>query len=313
LNKFLVTDLVPPGCIMDLQKLGFEVDHIEDLTNEELIKIIGNYTGLVVRTSLIMNKEMLDAAVNLKYILRPGSGMDNIDVAYAKSKGIILLNSPEANSDAVAEHAIGLLLSLVNYISRSAAEVKQGDWIRTANTGMLLKGKTIGIIGYGHTGSALASKLKCFGMKILVYDKYKSGFGAPGIIESTLEDIFLESDILSLHIPLNAETRHLINDLFIERFRKPFFLVNTSRGKVVDTDAVIRALKSGKLRGAGLDVLENEDLRSYSVEEKARLNELLGAGNVIVTPHIAGWTKESRDDIFYVVLEKFKSYLETSR
>jgi D-3-phosphoglycerate dehydrogenase / 2-oxoglutarate reductase len=146
-----------------------------------------------------------------------------------------------------------------------------------------------------------------------VYDKYKSGFGTPGIIESNLEDIFLEADILSLHIPLNAETKHLVNDLFIESFKKPFFLVNTSRGKIVDTGAVIRALKSGKLRGAGLDVLENENLKSYSEEEKIKLNELLGAGNVIVTPHIAGWTTESRDDIFYVVLEKFRSYLKTSR
>jgi D-3-phosphoglycerate dehydrogenase / 2-oxoglutarate reductase len=307
--KFLVTDLVPPGCIATIEQLGFEVDHIEDLDNEELKKIIPRYTGLVVRTSLIMNKEMLDAATQMKYILRPGSGMDNIDVPYAESKGIKLFNSPEANSDAVAEHAIGLILGLLNFIPRSFEQVKNAFWVRKENTGKLLKGKTIAIIGYGNTGTALGKKLQGFEVNVLVYDKYKKGFASPGITEATLEDIFEKADILSLHIPLTDETFHLVNEGFIANFKKPFYLVNTSRGKIADTVSVIKGLRTGKLLGAALDVLENEKISSYSTSEKALLEELLNAGNVVITPHIAGWTTKSREDIFYVVLDKFKNYL----
>jgi D-3-phosphoglycerate dehydrogenase len=309
-RRFLVTDLVPSACIEDLQHLGFEVDHIEDMSNDELTKIIGNYTGLVIRTSLILDKSMIDRAVNLKYVLRPGSGMDNIDVPYAEAKGIKLFNSPEANSDAVAEHAIGLLLGLLNHIPRSFDQIKNGSWIRNENTGILLKGKTVGLIGYGHTGSAMAQKLSGFGCRIMVYDKYKRGFGGNGVEEAAMADIFENADVLSLHIPLNTETNHLINEDFISQFKKPFFLINTSRGKITDLKAAIAGLKSGKLLGAGLDVLENENFSSYSANDKKQLNDLWSSGNIIITPHIAGWTKESRNNIFYVVIDKFKAYLK---
>jgi D-3-phosphoglycerate dehydrogenase / 2-oxoglutarate reductase len=301
-QKFLVTDLVPKGCIDTLEGLGFAVDHIEDLSNEHLKKIIGEYQGLVVRTSLIMNPEMLDAASELKYILRPGSGMDNIDVPYAEGKGIILFNSPEANKDSVAEHVIGLLLGLMNFIPRANEQVHQGAWIRKPNTGTLLKGKTVGIIGFGHTGSALAQKLSGFEVHILAHDKYKSGFGTHDVTEATLQQILDQADVVSFHLPLT--------NALIARFRKNVYLINTSRGKIADTGAITRALQSGKLSGAGLDVLENENLKSYTEAEHKQLEELCLAGNVIITPHIAGWTHESRDAIFYQVLDKFRAYYE---
>jgi D-3-phosphoglycerate dehydrogenase len=252
---------------------------------------------------------MLDLAVNLKYILRPGSGLDNIDVEYAKNKGIIIFNSPEANSEAVAEHAIGMLLGLTNFIPRASEQVRQRRWIRQPNNGFLLKGKTVGIIGYGNTGAAFAKRLSGFETKMLVYDKYKHGFGNSAIIESDMESIFEEADVISLHLPLSKETKYLVNNAFVQKVKKPFYLVNTSRGGIIELNAVIGGFKSHRLLGAALDVLENENLSSYSKEEKKLLDDLLNAGNVIITPHIAGWTKESRDNIFYFALEKFKKYL----
>jgi len=307
-GRFLVTDLVPPGCIETLEGLGFAVNHIEDLSNEQLKGMIGDYTGLVVRTSLTMDAEMIDRALQLKYILRPGSGLDNVDVEYAQSKGILIFNSPEANSDAVAEHALGLLLGLMRFIPRANEQVKNGLWIRKPNTGTLLKGKTVAIIGYGNTGTAMAKKLRGFETNLLVYDKYKKGFGDGYVKESDMETIFEQADVLSLHIPLTTESKRLINTDFISRFQKPFYLINTSRGKIVDLKAVIQALHSGRLMGAGLDVLEHEKLSEYEEADQAILNDLYASGNVIITPHIAGWTHESRDNIFYLVLEKFRTY-----
>jgi D-3-phosphoglycerate dehydrogenase len=284
------------------------VEHIPVISNEDLIKNIHRYSGIVVNTSLIMNVEMLNAAIHLKYILRPGSGLDNIDVAAAMERGIIVLNSPEGNADAVGEHAAGLLLSLLNFIPRAAAEVRQGLWIRKENTGIEIKGKTIGIIGYGNTGSAFASKMSGFGAQILAYDKYKSDFGNAFVLEAQMQDIFEQADIVSLHIPLTSESHHLVSNAFIAAFKKPFYLLNTSRGKIVDTPELISALLSGKISGAALDVLEHEGIEK-NLSAKLELESLLNAGNIIITPHIAGWTEEARKKIFFIVLHKFSEYL----
>jgi len=306
--KFLITDTVPEGFIEGFEKLGFEVDYRQKPTNSELFEIAGQYTGIVVNTSLILTKEVLDKAILLKYILRPGSGLDNVDVDYAKAKGIEIFNSPEANADAVAEHVIGMIFSLLDFIPRASEQVKQLQWIRQPNNGTLFKGKTIAIIGYGNTGSALAKKLSGFGVHILVYDKYKKGFGNETLREASMREIFDKADLVSLHIPLTNETEYLVNDGFIDNFKKPIYLLNTSRGKNVKLDALIHGLKAGKILGVALDVLENENIISYSAKEKQQLQTLITAGNVIVTPHIAGWTKESREQIFMMVLEKFGNY-----
>ena len=306
--KFLITDNVPEGFIEGFENLGFIVDHKQKPTNEELYEIADQYTGIVVNTSLILTKEVIDKAIQLKYILRPGSGLDNVDVSYAEAKGIKIFNSPEANADAVAEHVIGMIFSLLNFIPRASEQVKQLKWIREPNNGTLFKGKTIGIIGYGHTGMAIAKKLSGFGVNILVYDKYKKGFGNETVKEADMDEIYENADLLSLHIPLTDDTEYLVDDDFIESFRKPIYLVNTSRGKNVNIRSLINGLKSGKLLGIALDVLENENINSYSEKEKEQLLTLINAGNGIITPHIAGWTKESREQIFMMVLEKFKNY-----
>lgn len=311
-GKFLITDTVPVGFVESFSSLGFEPEYRKEITNDELARDIGRYTGMVVNTSMRLDAEMLGKGVQLKYILRPGSGLDNIDVPFAQSKGIQVFSSPEANKDAVGEHAIGLLLGLLRHIPRADAQVKNKEWIRHANTGLEIKDKTIGIIGFGNTGSGFAKKLQGFDAEILVYDKYAGNFGLPYIRETSLEEIMLKADILSLHIPLTAETRLMVDEAFIDRFKKSFYLVNTSRGGVVKLSAVNSALKKGKLAGAALDVLENEKLASYHPAEMQLFEELVSHPDVILTPHIAGWSREARENIFWVVLEKFKSYLGSS-
>jgi len=233
--------------------------------------------------------------------------MESIDVNYALQKGIKCFNSPEGNRDAVGEHALGMLLVLMNRIMVADKQIRSGKWEREGNRGVEIKGKTVGIIGYGNTGSAFAQRLSGFGSDVIAYDKYKAGFTDDHITECTLDDIFEYSDILSLHVPLTKETTYMVNDAFIHRFRKPVYLVNTSRGKVVETAALVRALETKKILGAALDVLEYEDI-SF---EKMKISEfpeplkyLIRAENVILTPHIAGWTAESKFKLAKILAEK---------
>ena len=227
--------------------------------------------------------------------------MENIDLIAAKEKNILCVNSPEGNRDAVAEHAIGMLLMLFNKLKRADNEVRVGKWLREENRGLELGGKTIGIIGYGNTGSSLAKKLQGFGMNILVYDKYKKDFGNEFVKESTLEEIFVKADILSLHVPLTAETNYLVNDAFIEHFENNIYVVNTARGKCLNTADLVKNMKTGKVLGACLDVLEYEAVSFESVVPIAigianlpePLQYLVKSDKVILTPHIAGWTQES--------------------
>lgn len=310
--SFLITDKVPDGFLESFKALGFEVDYQQQISNDKLADTIHIYKGMVVNTSMRLDAEMLGRAKQLKYILRPGSGLDNIDLGFAASEGIRVFSSAEANSDAVGEHAIGLLISLLRHIPKADNEVKHKKWIRHANTGLEIKGKTIGIIGFGNTGSGFARKLQGFEAELLVYDKYRKDFGIPYIREVSLEEIQEKADMLSLHVPLTDETHHLVNAGFIGNFKKSFYLVNTSRGGVVNLESVCGALASGKLRGVALDVLENEKLASYNKEEERVFEELASYDNVILTPHIAGWSREARANIFWLVLEKFKSYLQAS-
>ncbi|MGZ5281201.1 MAG: NAD(P)-dependent oxidoreductase [Bacteroidia bacterium] len=307
---FLVTDTVPQGFLDELHKLGFRTEYVARMNTEELEPIVHMYDGIVVNTAMHMDKNMLDKAQKLKYVLRPGSGLDNIDVAYAESKNILVLNSPEGNKDAVAEHALALLLSLLNYIPRAWEQVQNMDWVRQPNTGTELKGKTVAIIGYGNTGSAFARKLSGFETQILVYDKYKTDINDSYVSTATLEEIYEMADVVSFHIPLTPETRHWINDDFINSFSKPVYLLNTSRGGIAKTDSIITGLENRKLLGAGLDVLENEKIAHYTETEKAVFLKLIKAGNVIITPHIAGWTQEARNKIFFMVLDKFSKWLQ---
>jgi len=312
--KILFLDSNHPLLHETLQKAGHTCDLNYQWTKEEIINSIHLYDGIVIRSKIKITKEIIDKALKLKFIARAGAGMENIDVGYAESKGIRCLHAPEGNRDAVGEHAIGMLLSLFNNLCRANKEVREGKWIREGNRGIELMGKTVGIIGYGNMGSAFAERLKGFGVKVLVCDKYKNGFGNNFIIESSLDQIFEQADIISLHTPLTEETHYLINDSFINSFKKNIYIINTARGKCLNTADLVKNIKSGKVSGACLDVLEYEVV-SFENLDAANLPEpfqyLIQSQKVMLSPHVGGWTIESNEKIARVLAEKIQTEVYT--
>jgi D-3-phosphoglycerate dehydrogenase len=304
-NNILIVDDIHAVFIEQAEELGYTCNYQPLITPDAAYEILSDYTGLVIRSKFKVDKKVVDMATNLRFICRAGAGMDNIDEEYARAKDITLINAPEGNMDAVGEHAVGLLLGLMNKINTADAEIRSGIWKREANRGHELKGKTVGIIGYGFMGKSFAKKLSGFGAFVIAYDKYKTGFSDQYAREVSMEEIVRTSDVLSLHVPLTKETDGLVDDEYLFHFKKPIFLLNTSRGKVVKTQAVLNAIKQNKILGAGLDVLEVEKFPALA--EQPWFDELRQSGKVILTPHVAGWTFDSYRKISEVMAEKLKA------
>ncbi|MCH6232977.1 2-hydroxyacid dehydrogenase [Cognataquiflexum rubidum] len=304
--KVLIIDEMHLSIIPLLEKDGFEVDYNPEIKREEIMEIVHEYEGLIIRSKTPMDRPLLQKATKLRFIGRAGAGLDKIDLEYLEEKGIHLFHAAEGNKDAVGEQAIGMLLALFNHIGKADQEVRKGIWKREDNRGEELQGKTVGIIGYGNMGSAMAKKLTGFDVRILAYDKYKSSFGNEFVEETDFQSILEESDIVSMHVPLTPETRDFFTLVVLKKFRKPIYLINTARGEIISFETLNQALDLGILKGAVLDVLENEKFNTYSPEQKVEFSKLAARENVIFSPHIAGWTHQSYVKINEVLVEKIR-------
>ncbi len=306
MRQVLIVDDVHLCLVEGLKHHGFLVHYEPEIQAHKIIQFVqeNGVEGLIIRSKCYIGKDFLNEVPSLKWIGRAGAGMDNIDEASARNKGTTLLNAGDANSNAVAEHTLGMMLNYFHKLTKSHNEVIQGIWEREGNRGIEISGKKIGIIGYGNIGSLLSKKLSALGMQVLVYDKYKENFGSDGILEVSLEKLMSEVEIVSLHVPLTDETRFMVNEAFIESMGNPFLLINTARGPVVNYEAVLQGLKHGKVLGLLTDVFETEPPFQSTEKQRILFQDLCHIRNVMFSPHVAGWTVESYRRISEVLLFK---------
>jgi D-3-phosphoglycerate dehydrogenase / 2-oxoglutarate reductase len=308
-KKILIIDTIHPAFEEVLSKHGFECVDGTGWTREYILNHIDAFEGLAIRSRFRLDSEVFHAAGNLKFIARSGAGMENIDVAAAEKSGIALVNAPEGNRDAVGEHAMAMLLCLLNRITVSDKEVRNGIWNRSENRGTELQGKTVAIIGFGYMGSAFAERLYGFGVKVITYDKYIriNNEKFPFVKQVELDAVFENADVISFHVPLTPETHFMMDESFISRFSKPIYIINTARGPVIKTSALTEALKTGKVKGACLDVFEYESASFEKLSNDDLPDDwkyLINSQDVILTPHIAGWTHESYRKLSEVMAQK---------
>ena len=301
-TRVLIVDDIHPVFAEKLTANNIAFDYRPTIGKEETLQIIHQYTGLVIRSKFRIDVAFIDAAPGLRFIARGGAGMDNIDEDYAIAKGITLLNAPEGNRNAMGEHMVGMLLGLMNNLYKGNTEVANGQWLREENRGLELAGRTVALIGYGNNGGAMARKLRGFDVKVIAYDKYKTGFSDEYATEATMEEVAEQADVLSLHLPLTAVSRGMVNAAYLARFRKPIFFLNGARGEIVDIPAVLDALDSGRLLGAAFDVLPVEKFPALG--EQPWYEPLMKHGKVAVSPHVAGWSVESYFKIADVLADK---------
>ena len=302
--KVLIVDLMHESILGLLGKYGFEVTYAPKITREEIIDQIASYEGIIIRSKTPLDRALLDRATRLQFIGRAGAGLDQLDLDYLEERGVALFHAAKGNRDAVAEHAIGGILALFNHLNQADTQVRKGIWDREGNRGVELKGKTVGIFGFGNMGKAFSKRLKGFGVNVLAYDKYKKDFGKKGVQEVSWETLKKEADVLSIHVPLTAETRDFFTLEELKGFEKPFWLINTARGEVIRMETLNQALDLGILKGLVLDVLENEKFERFSPDQKFQFELLAKRENVLFTPHVAGWTVQSYQKINEVLVKQ---------
>ena len=307
--KFLIVDKMHESIIPLLSSIGVFGDYKPLLSREEVLNEIHKYEGIVVRSKLKLDVAFFEKAINLKFIARAGAGLDQIDVKEVERKGVIVVNAPEGNRDALGEHALGLLLSLTNKIGQGNLQVRAKTWDRESNRGVEISGKTVGLLGYGFMAQAFGKRARAMGCKVVAFDKYKTGFSDDFVEEVSLEQLKNVSDVFSIHVPLTDDTLGLVDQNFLEGFAKSIWLLNTARGPVLDLKGVVGCLKSGKLLGAGLDVLENEKIKELTVDQEKIFDELCQFKNVVFSPHVGGWSIESYERINQVLVEKLKTVI----
>ncbi|SDD06209.1 D-3-phosphoglycerate dehydrogenase [Algoriphagus faecimaris] len=304
--RILIIDEMHLSIISLLEKEGHTIHYEPKITRAEILDCVQDYEGLIIRSKTPMDRQLLEKAINLQFIGRAGAGLDQIDLDYLVERGIKLFHAAKGNRDAVAEHAIGGLLALFNHLMKADAEVRKGIWDREGNRGHELMGKTVGVFGYGNMGAAFAKRLRGFEVRVMAYDKYKTGFESNHVEEVIWEKIKAEADILSIHVPLTSETRDFFSYEELAGFQKPIWLINTARGEVISFNTLNRALDEGLLKGVVLDVLENEKFQKFTVAQKTEFERLAARENVLFSPHVAGWTFESYEKINRVLAKKIK-------
>lgn len=306
-HHILIVDDVHPILMEKLRNAGIAIDYRPDCTREDAEAIIGGFDGLVIRSKFFVDETFLSKSKRLKLIGRPGAGLDNIDEEAAKKLNIDIIGANEGNCDAVAEHMVGMLLSLINNMNRANRQIHARQWLREANRGYELKGRTVALIGYGHNGQAMAKKLSGFDVRVIAYDKYRTGFSDDYVSEVSMEEIVKQADILSFHIPLTRETKGMVDKEYLFHFRKPIFFLMGARGEIVDIPAVLHYLDLGKILGAAFDVLPVEKFPALS--EQTWFDNLIQRDNVLLTPHVAGWTFESYFKLSDILADKMLPFI----
>ena len=305
--RCLIIDDMHPSIVPLLKEINIYADYRPEITRQELTDVIGEYEGIIARSKLKIDKELLDKATRLKFIARAGAGLDMIDLDEVNKREILLINAPEGNRDAVAEHTLALLLSLINNVSVADRQVRKGIWHREANRGYELKGKTVALIGYGFMGKAVAKRLASFECEVIAYDKYLKDFSDSFVTQVNMQEVFEKADVVSFHIPLTNETRGMADSKYFSLFKKNVWVVNTARGEIVKLWDMLESLDSGRVKGAALDVLENEKINTLKGIEKEVFEKLILSDKVILTPHVAGWTYESYEKINEILTQKIHS------
>ncbi|MEM9389259.1 MAG: NAD(P)-dependent oxidoreductase [Bacteroidota bacterium] len=307
--KCLIVDNMHESILPMLEEINLEADYLPEITRKEILEIIGRYQGLIIRSKTVVDQEFIHRADNLKFIARAGAGIDKLDIQAIEKAGIGVLNAPEGNRNAVAEHVMAMVLSMANNLSKSDKEIRAGIWDREGNRGWELSGKTIGLLGYGFMGMEVARKMKLMGCNVLAYDKYKSSFSDEYVREVSMSEIYAEADIFSIHVPLTSETKGLINAHYLTRFKKPVYIVNTARGEILVLHDLLQLLESGNIQGAALDVLENEKIKHLPKNQQITFERLIKSEKVLFSPHVAGWTFESYTGINEILKKKIQKYI----